>query len=348
MRLLSSKNVLLKTILLLVLIVIVSHRSAIAEEANEIISFKQFLSSQPCISRMIYTQQAGCNPNSQLDRIFALAYCGDGFYIRHVKAEDIDKPISPQNKMRGSLFAGKSGDVRWQISGFSIKKSFNPNLDRPDTYAAFSDIMLFSVDGIINFGSQEILPGSFVWHGDDFEAMPNAFGWQMHPNAQKYIGKLLIISNKVVQMEINLVTKDNTSFLDRYTYEYNSDFTNRPAWFPSKLVQKSGSRCRIVTFDKVVFGNPTDIDMVDQFLPETHVASEVRLLTIISNSQIVASPNMRDAGVVNIVRQGIDNHKLVESRGRLSVYVKIFLIIILVIPIVGFIGWKIYKYRQDK
>jgi hypothetical protein len=279
-------HVTLCMLLVLSLISAVKARSATDELSQEnIIHFKNYLSTPICIERLIYAEQDGCSANVK-ENVYqrnALAFYDGEFFIRNIRdGEKLDLIIDRTNKMMGSFFIGKSKDfsgMSWQINGFTILKSISPKTNDPkslDPITVTSKQFQRIVNGIVNLGSQNVVPGSFVWQGNEFEAA--RFGVSAEfPNPTKR-GRIICSAGKVTDMYLT----GGEHFI--YEYEQNS---NRPDWFPTKLTVLKNEKCtKVFVFDRVKLGQKEN--MASKFNPDTYLPTQLQALTVISNGQVVS------------------------------------------------------------
>jgi len=287
-------------------------RAANERGTNDVDSFRLYLTKPPCFSRLIYTDQTVCDDNAFQNRKFIVAYGGSGFYIRHFTAQDnLNAPISVTNKMHGSMLVGRENNLRWQINGFGVGKSISQETNQPDAYAAFADSMRTIIDGLVNFGPQDIVPGSFVWHGNDFEATPSALLQQMRPDAMLLTGAIIVKNGQVIQMDLNL----HGHLWSRFNYQYEHS-TGRPSWFPAKIIRAGSDKCNYIQVQNVTFGDEDEV--MTEFSPEAHILPEVEVVTLVSNNLKISQVNGTNSKVLSLVKiQNADRVK-VTSRVVLS------------------------------
>ena len=255
--------------------------NSVDKTTDPVAAFKQYLSTQPSISRISFVEIPVANKKA-LQRTYVAAYSTDGYYMRELKPEDnYLLSISPSNRMHGALFVGRCRDTSWQINGFHVGKSISPATRSPDAYAVFSQNAQAILEATINLGSQHVKPGSFQWNGDEFAARPSVLMHQMQPDLVSIRGKIIIRDGRVVEMQ----NYESGTWL--YEYEYSK---NRPAWFPAKIKHVGGPNYtidEIWAVQAVEFSSPKDI--AANLLPEAHIMPEVAELTLYSNSAPVAS-----------------------------------------------------------
>ena len=292
-------------------------------QSNDVDAFKDYLAHPPCVSRLVYSEAQHCEEKRRAQLV--LSWCGNGYFVRQVGPfENIDLPISQSNRMRGAFFAGSSGDLRWQISGFGVGESISPNPEAPDQYTAFSDSMKVIAGGVVNLGSQMIVPGTFVWDGDAFEATPSPH-LQRTPPIDKVKGKIHTENGRVVRMDL-------ANTLTSYHYEYEAS-SNRPSWFPSKVTTLIDGACvKSWRFESVALGRVED--MAEQFVPEYHIAQGVELVTVISNNQVILAPKGTDPKVITLIRQQFPDQKPAGETLRQNQIARIVVGLVLAIPLV--------------
>ena len=290
-------------------VVLSGDNAATAQDEPAVISFKRYLSTPPIITRLVYSElYFDLQPDEPAHKA-VLGVHGENFYHRFVKdGEDFLNPISKSNRMRGSSFIGRVGDLNWMIVGFSVTKSYNPNPIQPDPYAANAANFRRLVTGILNLGPDTIEPGSFTWKGNAFEALPTkqALGW--FPTNLVQTGTVRVENGHVVEM--------NTSRAGWFRYEYEAA-ANLPKGFPARILRKNGyfGRWRpCIQFHEVHFADTNSIDDA-QFFPEFHITPEVTLLTVISNSQTTVKLDARNPEVIKLVELDVEGRKKEATSG---------------------------------
>jgi len=262
-----------------------------------VVALKEYLSTEPSITRISFVEIPLASKRAP-NRTYVAAYCPDGYYLRELKpGDDYLQPISLSNRMHSALFVGKYQDVSWQINGFSVGKSVNPNIGTPDPFAVFSQTAQAILEGTINLGSKHVKPGSFQWNGDEFTARPSAFMHQMQPELVSIRGKVIVRDGRVVEMQ----NYESGSWL----YEYE-DSTNRPGWFPAKIKHVGGPHYEIDEIwavREIQFASPETV--VKDLLPETHIVPQIALVTLYSNSTLIGAPKPDDPHVVDVVKREI-------------------------------------------
>jgi len=287
--------------------------AARSESQNDNVTLlKHYLSERPCISRLLYSEiPVGA---STLARTYVAGYCGDGYYMRELRAGDSEAKLSATNRMHSALFAGRQQDESWEINGVGVTVSIHPDQRNPDGCAVFCENQKNILQGVVALGSEHVKPGTFVWNGDTFQAVPSEFMRQMMPEKNHLEGEIKVNLGRIVEMRIK------GSGLWEFEYE---DSPKRPNWFPARVFALTPKRERREGWfiREIEFGN--EANAAGEFLPEAHISSEVALLTVISNNQIVASP-VHDPHAVQVVRQQIS--ELAERHIRRSViYIRITL-----------------------
>lgn len=250
--------------------------NSVETRTNTVAAFKQYLSTQPSISRISFVELRVANKKA-IQRSYVAAYSQDGFYMRELKPDDnYLLPISSSNRMHSALFVGRYHDTSWQINGFGVGKSISPNSRTPDPYAMFSQNAQSILEATINLGSQHVQPGSYQWSGDEFAARPSAIMHQMLPGLASIRGKVIVREGRVVEMQ----NYESGTWL----YEYE-DSTNRPAWFPAKIKHVGGPNYAIDEIWEVLAVElSSSEDIAKNLLPEAHILPEVALVTLYSNS----------------------------------------------------------------
>jgi hypothetical protein len=138
--------------------------TAFAQESNAVIRFKEILSSAPNVSEIEFASVLADHPTSVA--YFTAASNGTNFFIRrHLSNENVHTPLSPTNKMGFPYFLGKDDKDNWEISGLKIFKS-PLTMDAPP----LTEHGEYVLDSALTFGLAGILPGSFVWKGNQFTA----------------------------------------------------------------------------------------------------------------------------------------------------------------------------------
>jgi hypothetical protein len=220
--------------------------SAMADE-DAVAAFKKHLSSPPCFSRIIYSE-VSCNDT--VSRTIYAAYCGDSFFIRQLTgSENIDLPIGASNRNSSPMFVGRMGDARWQIAGFGLTISQQPDAARADPYAGMSDDMRCVVGGIVGLSSQHLVPGSFVWNGNHFKAKASSIAAQF--NVQEFEGDITV--------EGGVVTKMVTRGAGAWTYKYSKS-SNVPFGIPSEITRigRDSPCVSKVVIHEMVPGDPAE------------------------------------------------------------------------------------------
>ena len=258
-------------------------------DGSAVIAFKNFLSNQPNIARIVYSKHS-------TGQRYIAAVRGDDFYIREIKpGENPNIPISVNNKMRTSFFVGRNGSIKWGINGFMMHEWLgeNPN----SGIAEFGRGML---DVILHFGINEIDPGSIVWNGDEFEA-------KMIPG--NHLGRIVVVSNGhsitnddpvslarlygkikvknglVAELEVGHRMLDGTpTHATPYTYTYD-DRPKLPKGIPSRI--HLGNQTYII--EELVLADENSFNS-ETFNPTHFVAPEITSLTVDSNGQTVVKP----------------------------------------------------------
>src|SRR5882724_1873534 len=193
-------------------------------------AFKQYLGNPPCFSRVIYSE-VSCN--NTVSRTEVGGWCGDSFFLRELTgSENLDLPVSINNRNQSTLYVGRLGDTRWQIAGYNLSISVQPNLAKPDAYAGMSDSMQVMLGAVFSLGSQHIQPGTFVWSGNKFKVQASPFAKQM--GAEEFDGEIVVADGKVTRMIVK-----GSGIWD---YKYSTT-TNIPAGLPSEITYGGNDNC---------------------------------------------------------------------------------------------------------
>lgn len=172
----------------------------------------------------------------------------------------------------------------------------------PDPYLAMAENSRLMLDGILNFGSQSIVPGSVVWKGDEFEARLSQ-GITHHldkivvtqnghsitndnpVSLARLYGKVKIENNFVKELKVGHRMEDGTPIgAVPYTYTYDVH-SNLPKGIPSKIY--FGRETYVI--EKVVLADQNSFDP-EAFNPTNFVVPELTMLTVVSNGQTVVKP----------------------------------------------------------
>jgi hypothetical protein len=262
------------TFLASVFIVFPARQLRAADDAVE--AFKAYLAHPPCISKIIYSE-ASCNDT--VSRTVVGGMCEDSFYIRQLMgSENLNAPISLTNRNQSVLYVGRLGDTRWQIAGYKLTLSIQPNLSKPDPYAGMSDGMKTVLNGVVNLGSQHVQPGTFVWAGNKFTA--KASSWARQFGAESFQGEIVVAEGLVKRMAI---TGSGT-----WDYKY-SGATNLPLGMPSEIICGGSDHCTSKIFIKEIIPSiPSDEMKV--FDPKERIDGAITTLSVYSNSIQIVKP----------------------------------------------------------
>lgn len=239
-------------------------------------AFKKYLSNPPCISRITYSE-ASCD--DKVKRTEVGGWCGSSFYLRELTGtENLDLPISLTNRNRSALYVGRLGDSRWEIAGYRLGVSIQPNLASPDPYAGMSDSMQTLLGGIVNLGSQHVQPGTFVWSGDDFSVKASPFARQF--GANEFRGHIVVTGGYVTRMVI-----DGSGTWD---YKYSAAAT-LPLGIPDLIICVGNNHCiSKIMIKELTLGTPSDENTM--FDPLRRIDKSIAALTVLSNGVEVVKP----------------------------------------------------------
>lgn len=311
------------------------------ETLDSIASFKTYLASPPCITRMVYKNHLGCNAGMQ--ETYVLACCSTNFYLRSFTGADkLDVPISPSNRMHTALFAGQYGDLSWQINGFGVWKAISPDRTNPDPYRAFSGAMRNIMYGVINCGAQQILPGTFIWKGNEFTAQANP-ALRAVNGSETIGGRIATANGRVTRMEIVRASGNQSQTTATFSYDYYPS-ADVPSWFPTVITVSVQGKCLFkFSVEKLAFGNPDD--QVDTFTPDKYILGDVALVTLVSNNQVIISPNNVDPRVVAITQAAMPSPISGKSNWRHRASL-VTVIIVSLVPMIWFAVPRIWKSRR--
>ena len=244
--------------------------------ADAVEAFKEYLASPPSIAKIIYSE-ASCNDT--LSRTLVGGWCGNSFYVRELTgAENLDVPISRTNQNHSVLYVGRLGDSRWQIAGYELKLSIQPNLSKPDPYAVVSDAMQAMLGGAINLGSQHVQPGTFVWSGNKFTA--KASPWARQFGIDEFQGEIIVTGGLVTRM---IITGSGT-----WDYKYSAA-ANLPLGIPAEIICGGSDHCTSkILIKQIVPAMPSDEMRI--FDPQARIDKSVASLTVLSNSVVIKEP----------------------------------------------------------
>jgi hypothetical protein len=292
---------------------------------DDVAALKKYLSQPPCISRLVYSEIPV--DAKQKGRTYVAAFSEEGFYMREIKpGENYDVPISSSNRMRSSLLVGRYHDTSWQINGFNVAATIDPNPKQSDRYTVFAENQKTLLQEVVTLGSQEIKPGSAVWNGDKFQAVPSSFMRQMFPDKKLLNGEAKVADGRIVEMQI-----ESSGMWD---YEYE-DSPKRPRWFPARIWPFGPGHVRRQGFfiQEIVLSENNDL--TNKFLPTAHIAQDVALLTVVSNNQAVHSFDSEDPGVIAIVRKEMS--PIAKNHNRKTIaWIGFATIIVIIIGITGY------------
>lgn len=304
-----------------------------------VVAFKDYLSHPPRIARLVFSKSLTDPARAQslrgIQRYIA-AVDGDSFFYREIKAgENPDLPISAKNKMRSSLFVGRSGDMRWQIVGFDIKEAVNAQPEHPDAYTAFADNERLIANEVFGFSSQLVEPGSFTWNGNKFN-VPLGKTYKSlvrvePPLPDTFSGSIKVKHGNVVEMSAE-------HWLGTATYEYDSS-AHLPLGIPSKITRGGKS----YTIHELVFLDKEDV-RPEIFRPETYVAAELASITVVSNSQRTVEPKANKLAT-EVIYQDLMEQKAVLQKKTSNKRITVAFVVLLVAATVGFLVFRMWRRR---
>ena len=261
---------------LLITVVISFSASQLRGADDAVEAFKTYLAHPPCISKIIYSE-ASCNDT--VSRTLVGGWCGDSFFVRQLTgSENPDLPVSLTNRNQSVLYLGRLGDTRWQIAGYQLALSIQPNLSKPDSYAGMSDSMITMLEGVITLGSQHVQPGTFVWSGDKFTV--KASSWARQFGAKEFQGEIIVTGGLVARM---IITGSGT-----WDYKYSAA-TNLPLGIPAEIFCGGSDHCRSkIMIKEMVPAMPSDEMKI--FDPKERIDKSVAILKVLSNSIVIVNP----------------------------------------------------------
>ncbi|MDX1952502.1 MAG: hypothetical protein SFY81_09970 [Verrucomicrobiota bacterium] len=271
--------------------------------------FKEFLSGTPAFHLIRYSVNEGCGPK---ENIYLLAVAGSDYALRHTKRErDFSIPISRTNNNISPLFIGRSSTMRWQISGYRLIQSFDPNMTAPDPYATASDSSLMIISEVLTFLSQQNQPGSFKWNGDEFESKLNPVAEQLLKGAGRDDPHFIknITQGSVRRVAVNKLVLETPLAKSELT------FTNDPAiprgWPKTVDIIREGKCEKRITFHEVRPGKLEEVQR--EINPVSYITAEVMERSIWSNSVEIARSRPNEL-VVSLVRTELDG--MLEKEGK--------------------------------
>ena len=303
-----------------------------ADDAVE--AFKTYLSHPPCISKIIYSE-VSCKDT--VSRTLAGGWCGSSFFVRELTgSENLDLPISLTNRNHSVLYVGRLGDTRWQIAGYNLSLSIQPDLSKPDPYAGMSDGMKTMLDGVINLGSQHVQPGACVWSGDNFTV--KASSWSRQFGATEFHGKIIVSGGLVSRMIIN----------GSGTWDYRYSATaNLPLGMPTEIICGGNDSCISKIFIKEMIPAMT-ADEMKIFDPKERIDKTVTLLKVLSNSIIIIKPLAKGPLVTQLAKEDLASAGTVNNISPVKSQKPIVRLAILLIILLSSIGFAILAIRNRK
>ena len=299
-----------------------SHVKA-SEDAVE--TFKNYLATPPCISRIVYSEVSCKNTVS---RTLAAGRCGSSFYVRELMgSENLNLPISITNRNQSPLYVGRLGDTRWQIAGYNTTISVDPNLSKPDSYTGMSDSMQTMVGGIFSLGSQHVQPGTFVWSGNKFKAKASPLAEQF--GYKELDGEIVVAGGVVTSMIIN------GSGTWKYTYATSA---NLPVGLPSEIESIYGGG-NDTCISKVIIREMIPAKLSDElnvFDPRSHIDNSVTILKVLSNSIVVIQP-VENRLVTRMMKEqiGLGGIKLDQADSP-PIAIRNIILLIMLLATIGF------------
>lgn len=257
-------------ILLLLTLFHFSNLGARGTEDN-VEAFKRFLSTPGCFSKIIFSE-ATCN--DVVSRTYHAGWCDGSFFLRQLSGfENINLPISTTNRNRSPLYVGSLVDTRWQIAGYKLSMSIQPNVLNPDGYAAMSDSMQIFTGAILSFGSQHVQPGTFVWSGNKFRAEASQLGKRY--GYSTFFGEIAETNGFVSTMTIE--------GSGTWSYRYGND-TKLPVGVPSEIITPGTNNGCVKKFiiRELVTRKPDEV--YDVFDPTRQIEPAVTVRSTWSNS----------------------------------------------------------------
>jgi hypothetical protein len=96
---------------------------------NDIEQVKEFLSREPCVGWLEFEHVDF--KTGQLVHRYQARVCGTNYVLLNASlGGSMAIPVSETNRNRAPLFTGRKEDERWQISGYQISRSVNPDCQR--------------------------------------------------------------------------------------------------------------------------------------------------------------------------------------------------------------------------
>jgi hypothetical protein len=254
---------------------------------------KTYLSQPPCIEKLIYTDYSSSVPRSK----YVVAVHGDDFYIRQVAEKgEVAGRLSSQNRLPlGWLFVGRCGLMRWTIQGFEITTVMGEAIDapQPDPLAVQVDMLRGSMARVANFGPARILPGTFVWSGNQFRATADALMVRTGPS------EFASVRGVVREENGRILELSCAPFGGTYRYEYETT-PRLPTGFPARvygLDPKTRKWIKLFEYHAIVLAAPETIDR-EVFKPEHHIDPDYAAVTSRSNNVVITQPAPHDPKVV--------------------------------------------------
>ncbi|HTI69418.1 MAG TPA: hypothetical protein VMF06_05605 [Candidatus Limnocylindria bacterium] len=252
-------------------------------------AFKRQLGAERHVVLLVYTDYApGTNP-----RHFAAACKGADFCIRELPGLDginAGNPLDTKSSTPGMLLAGRSGNICWQINGNNVGQV---EATPTHPYALHAEAMKMLLNGALNFGPQSIIPGSFHWNDNKFEAQTADALAKTAPQFATNTGAIRMEKGRVAE----LATRYSGTF--RYKYDSNSRL---PAGFPSEVLTQTSFNHwdtrikyhRFEAFDE----SPV---ATSEFLPDRFIDPEKSVPTLVSNGVVVLEADSTNPEIVRRV-----------------------------------------------
>ncbi len=246
-------------------------------------AFKEYLSSEPCISKIRFSEIA-CD-NATVAKEYVGAVCGQNFFLRQLQAGDNPKfPISLTNRNRSSFFVGRSKSMRWQIADYEVTRSYDPNERKPDAYTVGSDHLRLVFNDLLGMGAQHLEVGSAKWERNTYYALPFATYRQFATTEESlkrlFRGEVTITDGNVTGMALPASGK--------FKYSYDA-LKKLPVGIPSEIIwsDKIGGCLKKISIAEFQFGTTAD-DLSHMFEPDFHIVSEAAIPSVLSNSIFVS------------------------------------------------------------
>ena len=261
-------------------------------DGSAVAAFKDFLSTPPPVAQLVYSELPSGNQTTA-------AVQGDSFYWRENAAGAQAWPI-----------VGRYGNMPFQITFgdgigiYGVYEVIHSEAGNPDPYSAMAANIRTILDGILNFGPQNITPGSLVWHGDEFEAadaqagMVRRLRYIMVKNGRsitnddpvslsRLYGHVKIKNGLVVALDVGHHMQDGTPTVgSHYTYTYDAK-----AGLPPGIPARIHTPRKTYVIEKVVFAEANST-AAEAFNPTNFINPDLSMFTVISNGITVVKAAM--------------------------------------------------------